>query len=169
MFTSHECAHTCLPTSLESRTCETPPPSLEHLSLSKSQPSRQGPAEDISPASPGSQAAEIDESYPLGTQAAGIKELGARVVKSRNLIISFSFKGMALICHRLPQRFSGRRASGPRIQQISFNWWSCLHRSARQVIWAPSGPQVAPRGPSEPTAFKMRAKVMPTQTKRYPW
>ena len=43
--------------------------------------------EDISPASPGSQAERIEESYPPGTQAAGIQDLGARMLKSRDLII----------------------------------------------------------------------------------
>ena len=55
------------PTPPERRVCETTPPSLEHPSLSKSDPSKQGPAEDIS------RAAEIEESYPPDTQAAGIK------------------------------------------------------------------------------------------------
>ena len=50
-------------------------------SLSISHPSKQGPEEDISPVSPGSQAAEIEESYPPGTRTAGIQDLGARMLK----------------------------------------------------------------------------------------
>ena len=71
----------------ERRACETPPPSLEHTSLPKAQPSEQDPAEHIGPASTGSQAAEIEEYYPPGSQAPGIKDLGARVLKTMNLII----------------------------------------------------------------------------------
>ena len=91
------------PTSPEHRACETTPPSLEHPSLPNSQPSKQGPEEDISPASPGSQASEIKESCPPGTQAAGIQDLGARMLESRNLIILFSSRGDLLGRHRLPQ------------------------------------------------------------------
>ena len=46
-------------TSPERRACETPRPSLEHPAPSRTQPLKQGPAEDISLASQGSQAAEI--------------------------------------------------------------------------------------------------------------
>ena len=74
MYTLDVPMHIYQPTSPERRACETPPPSLEHPAPSRSQPSKQGPAEDISPASPGSQATEIEESYPPGTQAAGIME-----------------------------------------------------------------------------------------------
>ena len=50
--------------------------------------SKQSPEEDISPTSPGSQAAEIEESYPPGTQA----------VESRNLkILSFCTQYRILI------------------------------------------------------------------------
>ena len=72
----------------------------------KSQPSQQGPAEDISPASPGSQAAEIEESYPLGTQVAGIQDLGARMLKSKILSILSSSIGIYSVAtrrHRAPQ------------------------------------------------------------------
>ena len=97
--------HTYSPTSPERRACETPPPSLEHPSLSNSQPSKQGPAEDISPASQGSQAAEIEESYPPGTQAAGIQDLGCQDVQingSYHLI--FFYRGST----RAPQAATGR-------------------------------------------------------------
>ena len=84
------------PTSPERRACETPPPSLGHQVRSRSHPSKQGPDDDISPASPGSPAAEIEESYPPGIQAAGIQDLGARMLKSRDLIILSSLKGALL-------------------------------------------------------------------------
>ena len=58
--------------------------SLKHPSFSKCQPSKQGPAVEISPASPST----IEESYPPGIHAVGIMDLlGARVLESRNLII----------------------------------------------------------------------------------
>ena len=60
-------------------------------SLSNSHPSKQGPEEAISPASPGGQAAGIEESYPPGTQAAGIQDLGARMLESYHLI--FFYRG----------------------------------------------------------------------------
>ena len=41
------------PTYPERRACETPLPSLEHAATSDPEPSKQGPAEDISPASQG--------------------------------------------------------------------------------------------------------------------
>ena len=71
--------------------------------FSISHPSKQGPEEDMSPASPGSQAAEIEECYPPGTQAAGIQDLGASMLKSRDLIILSSSIGDLLCRHRLPQ------------------------------------------------------------------
>ena len=82
-------------------------------SLSNSHPSKQCPTEDISPASPGSQAAGIEESYPPGTQAAGIQDLGARMLRSYHLIILSSSIGDLLGCNRLPQGISGRRPPGP--------------------------------------------------------
>ena len=90
-------------------------------SLSNSHPSKQGPEEAISPASPGGQAAGIEESYPPGTQAAGIQDLGARMLKSRNLIILSSSIGDLLRRNRPPQGATGRQDSGPRVQQISVN------------------------------------------------
>ena len=72
-------------------------------SLSNSHPSKQGPEEDISPASPGGQAAEIEESYPLGAQAAGIQHLGARMLESRDLSILSSSIGDLLRRNSLPQ------------------------------------------------------------------
>ena len=71
------CTFSDPPTSPERRACETAPPSLdrpEHPCLSNSQRSKQGQDEDIIPASPGSQTAEVEESYPHGTQAAEIME-----------------------------------------------------------------------------------------------
>ena len=62
---------------------------------------RSGPEEDISPASPGSQAAEIEKSYPLGTQAPRIQDMGARMLKSRDLIILSSSIRDLLRRHRL--------------------------------------------------------------------
>ena len=114
-------------------------------SLSNSHPSKQGPEEDISPTSPGGQAAEIEESYPPGTQAAGIQDLGARMLKSRDLSILSSSIGDLLGRNSLPQAATGRQDSGtslpkaatgrqdsgPRIQQISLNRCSRLHRSAK--------------------------------------
>ena len=147
------------PTSPERRACETPPPSLQHPALSNSQPSKQGPAEEISPASPGSQAAEIEESYPPGSQAAGIQDLGARMLnsshliilsssigdllarkwgfqaanllKSSHLIILSSSLGDLLARHRPPQDATGCQTLWLRIQQISSNGCSRLHRSAK--------------------------------------
>ena len=49
------------------------------------------------------QAAEIEESYHPGTQAAGIQDLGARMLESRNLIILSSLIGDLLRRHRPPQ------------------------------------------------------------------
>ena len=77
-------------------------------SLSNSHPSKQCPTEDISPASPGSQAAGIEESYPPGTQAAGIQDLGARMLRSHHLIILSSSIGDLLGRNRLPQAATGR-------------------------------------------------------------
>ena len=78
---------------------------------SPSHPSKQGPTEDISPASPGSQAAGIEESYPPGTQAAGIQDLGARMLRSYHLIC-FS-RGST----RLQQPATSRPGFWPRIHQ----------------------------------------------------
>ena len=69
-------------------------------SFSNSHPPKQSPEEDISP---GSQAAEIEESYPPGTQDAGIQDLGARMLKSRNLIILSSSIGDLLHRNSPPQ------------------------------------------------------------------
>ena len=83
-------------------------------SLSNSHPSKQGPEEAISPASPGGQAAGIEESYPPGTQAAGIQDLGARMLESYHLI--FFYRGSTRLQkaatgrHRAPQ---AARGSGP--------------------------------------------------------
>ena len=104
------------PTSPERRACETTPPSLEHPSLSNSEPSKQGPEEDISPASPGSQAAETEESYPPpDTKAAGVQDLGARMLKSRDLSISSSSIGDLLRRHSPPQGATGCPRFWPRI------------------------------------------------------
>ena len=62
--------------SVERVRLHTTPPSLEHPATSRSKPSKQGPAEDISPASSGSHAVRIEESYAPGTQAAGIRDVG---------------------------------------------------------------------------------------------
>ena len=84
-------------------------------SLSNSHPSKQGPEEAISPASPGGQAAGIEESYPPGTQAAGIQDLGARMLESYHLI--FFYRGstrpqlVATGCHRLPTFWPQNRAN----------------------------------------------------------
>ena len=88
-------------------------------SLSNSHPSKQGPEEDISPASPGSQAAEIEESYPPGTQAAGIQDLGARMLRSYHLIILSSSIGDLLRCNRAPQAAPGCQDSGNRAPQAA--------------------------------------------------
>ena len=94
-------------------------------------PSKQGPEEDISPASPGGQAAEIEESYPPGTQATGIQDTRARMLKSRNLIILCSPIKDLLARNSPPQVATGRQHSGPRVQQISLNRCSCLHKNAK--------------------------------------
>ena len=100
-------------------------------SLSNSHPSKQGPEEAISPASPGGQAAGIEESYPPGTQAAGIQDLGARMLRSYHLIILSSSIGDLLARNSPPQAATGRPTFWPRIQQISLNRCSRLHRSAK--------------------------------------
>ena len=116
-------------------------------SLANSHPSKQGPEEAISPAIPGRQAAEIEESYPPGTKAAG---MGARMLKSGNLIILSSSIGNLLRRNRLPQAATGRQPSGPRIQQISLNRCSRLHRSAKWLIWEPWLLQWSPHGTRAP-------------------
>ena len=88
-------------------------------SLSNSHPSKQGPEEDISPASPGSQAAEIEESYPPGTQAAGIQDLGARMLKSRDLSILSSSIGDLLRRNSLPQAATGCQLSVARTRLVA--------------------------------------------------
>ena len=116
-------------------------------------PSKQCPEEDINPASPSGQAAEIKESYPPGSQAAGIQDLGARMLKSRHLIILSASIGDLLGRHSLPQgaKPSGpeshsppqgakveysaaavRQGSGPRIQQISIN--RCIQASKHPFL-----------------------------------
>ena len=100
-------------------------------SLSNSHPSKQGPEEAISPASPGGQAAGIEESFPPGTQAAGIQDLGARMLESRNLIILSYSIGDLLRRHRLQPDATGCQTFWPRIQQISLNRSSRRHRSAK--------------------------------------
>ena len=104
-------------------------------SLSNSHPSKQGPEEDISPASsggqaagieesyppgiqaagiqdsPGGQAAGIEESYPPGTQAAGIQDLGARMLRSYHLIFFYRRSTrLQQAAKRMPQ---AARPSGP--------------------------------------------------------
>ena len=103
-----------------SRASCVPPPSLEPPAPSRSQPLKQGAAEDISPASQSSQAAGIEESCPLGTQAAGIQDLGAGMLKSRDLI-SFFFSGgstrlqqAATGCHRPPDLLAQKLANLPK-------------------------------------------------------
>ena len=55
----------------------------------------------------------VEGSYPPGTQAAGIQDLGARMLKSKDLIILSSSIGDLLRCHRPPQGATGRQDSGP--------------------------------------------------------
>ena len=87
-------------------------------SLSNSHPSKQGPEEAISPASPGGQAAGIEESYPPGTQAAGIQDLGARMLESYHLI--FFYRGSTRLqqsatgCHRPPNPLAQDPANLPK-------------------------------------------------------
>ena len=111
-------------------------------SLSNSHPSKQEPEEAISPASPGGQAAEIEESYPPGTQAARIQDLGARMLESYHLI--FFYRGSTR-----PQLVAtGRPALWPRIQQISLNRCSRLHWSVKWLIWVPWLSQSSPHAPT---------------------
>ena len=119
-------------------------------SLSNYHPSKQGPEEDISPASQGSQAAGIQESYPPGTQAAGIQDLGARMLRSYHLIILSSSIGDLLGRHRPPQAATGCPRPPrfwSRIQQISINRCSRLNRQAkREASKHPSIQASGPRG-----------------------
>ena len=83
---------------------------------------------DISPASLGSQAADIEESYPPGTQAAGVQDLGARMLESRNLISLLLLKtrhSAATGWHRAPTFWPQNPANLPKRR---------VHRSAKWLI-----------------------------------
>ena len=71
------------------------PLSIGHLS-------KQSLEEDIGPTSTGSQAAEIEESYPPGAQAAGIQDLGAWMLKSKDLSILLGRNRLPKGYHRPP-------------------------------------------------------------------
>ena len=107
-----------------------------------------GPEEDISPASPGSQAADIQESYPPDTQAAGIQDLGARMLKSRDLNILSSSIGDLLGCNSSPQAATGRPTFWPENMANLINRCSRLHRSAKWLIWVPWLSQSSPHAPT---------------------
>ncbi len=113
-------------------------------SLSNSHPSKQGPEEAISPASPGGQAAGIEESYPPGTQAAGIQDLGARMLGSRNLIILSSSIGDLLGRNRLPQGAGGSGPESSKSLQIGAPACTGVPNSLFGHPGYSSGAQVAP-------------------------
>ena len=71
------------------------------------------------------------KSSPPGTQAAGIQDLGARMLRSYHLIILSSSIGDLLRRNSLPQGATGCPTFWPRIQQISLNRCSRPHRSAK--------------------------------------
>ena len=79
-------------------------------------------------------------------QAAGNQDLGARMVRSYHLIILSSFIGDLLARNRLPQGATGCPRFWPRIQQISLNRCSRLHRTAKWLSWVPWLLQWSPNG-----------------------
>ena len=93
------------PTSPERRACET---TLQAPKQAASQPASQ-PASKAR--QQGSQAAR--QSSPPGTQAAGIQDLGARMLRSYHLIILSSSIGDLLRRNSMPQPATGRQHSGP--------------------------------------------------------
>ena len=72
-----------------------------HLLAYKPTSRSKGPEEDISPASQGGQAAEIEGSSPPGIQAAGVQDVGGRMLKSKDPVIFSSFKGPTGLIHQL--------------------------------------------------------------------
>ena len=62
----------------------------------------------------------------------------------------------------LQQAATGRQHPGPRIQQISLNQCSCLHRNANWLIWAP---WLTQSSPNAPTSLQGPSQVTPHVTK----
>ena len=127
-------------------------------SLSNSHPSKLSPEEDISPGSPGGQAAEIEESYPPGTQAAGIQDLGARMLRSYHLIILSSSLGDLLARNSPPQDATGRPGFWP---QPSANLYNSVLPPAQECQIAYLGTLAEP---VEPTCSNTLARTTPRDT-----
>ena len=95
--------------------------------------------------------------------AAGIHNLGARMLASYHLIILSSSTGHLLGCNSLPQVAADYQHSGPRIQQISLNRWSRPQKSAKLLNWVPCLSQSSPHAP---TGLKGPPQVAPHVTQR---
>ena len=147
-------------------------------SLSNSHPSKQGPEEAISPASPG--ARQLESRNPT-LQAPSQLESRIWVPRCLNLIILSSSIWDLLARNSAPQDTTGCPRFWPRVQQISLNRCSRLHRSAKWRSWVPCLSQLSPnaptslQGPSQVTpqvtqgiqnASQIAAKSVTRQTKR---
>ena len=97
-------------------------------SLSISHPSQQG--QKRTSGQPAQVARQL-KSSPPGTQAAGIQDLGARMLRSYHLIILSSSIGDLLGCNSLPQGATGCPRFCPRTRLICINRHSRLHRSTK--------------------------------------
>ena len=71
-------------------------------------------------------------------------------------------KGAALGCHRPPQAATGCPTSWPRIQQISLNPCSRLHKSVKLLIWVH---WLTQSSPNATTGLQGPSKVTPQVTK----
>ena len=101
--------------------------------------------------------------YPPGAQAAGIQDLGARILQSRDLTIILASYLLLypLARNRPPQGATGCQGSGPRTQQISLNRCSRLHRSAKWLSWVPC---LSQSSPNAPTSLQGPSQVTPQVT-----
>ena len=136
--------HQYPPTTPERRACETP---LQAPKQAASQPASKARQQGSQAArQPGSQAAR--QSSPPGTQAAGIQDLGARMLRSYHLIILSSSIGDLLARNRLPQAATGRPTFWPQNMANLINRCSRLHRSAKWLSWVPCLSQLSPNAPT---------------------
>ena len=78
-----------------------------------------------------------------------------------NLIILSSSIGDLLGCNSPPQVATGRQTLWPRIQQISLNRCSRLHRSAKLLNWVPC---LSQSSPNAPTSLHGPSQVTPQVT-----
>ena len=128
----------------------------------QSHPSKQGPAEDISPASQGGLAAEIEESYPPGTQAAGIQDLGcqdAQIKGSYHLI--FFYRGST----RLQQPAPGRHRPANVLAQNPTNLPKSVLPPTRECQIADLGTLANPSSPNAPRSLQGPSQVTTQVTK----